>query len=478
MQSSIVDPVPLPTNDVTNNGILDESTLTASPLNVTVLTETDLTSTDDRPYICVTRKNKRPRRGSKESVLLSDDIKDTDSQNSKDVATSQQPPSVGLVVLFRPVDVNVSIRSINPLRLSSFLENEAPSCILEVRVNSRKNLLAVETRNGFTTRLLLKLTSLCGVAVRAYEPRGMQISVGTIHFLDTELSDEALFESVKSAVPIRALRRLGTSQTVRIDFDSPCLPQHVYVGLVRHAVDAYISSPVQCRRCGVFGHVLAACHHPASCLRCGKSHLQSECGTAQPVCVNCGKDHEATSPQCSKWQEERSVCRYRSEHNVTFGEARDAVTLRSKTPNPGVTYSAVAASSRFNPKQRSPTGENRWLSNQDVEETNEQMDSYAPLVQLDPTNQNQAQPATNHHAAKIPCASIASNGSDHSKAIREERAPRPTVPKVTESFSLSSFVRMLFTVARQILSLITWPCALKALHVLNITEPLLTSFFD
>lgn len=411
---------------------------------------------------------------------MSEDIEDTGSQCSQDTVTYQQPPSVGLVVLFRPVDVNVSIRSINPLRLSGFLENEAPSCIVEVRVNSRKNILAVETRNGLTTRALLKLTSICGVPVRVYEPRSAHTSVGTIHFLDTELSDEALLESVRSVVPIRAVRRLGSSQTVRIDFDSPSLPQHVYVGLVRHAVDTFISSPVQCRRCGVFGHVLAVCHHPASCIRCGKSHLETDCVATQPVCVNCGKDHEATSPQCPKWQEERSVCRYRSTHNVSFGEARDALKRHSKTPNPTVTYSTVAASSRFNQKQRSSNGEKRSLSCHDVEENNVQMDCCAPLVQLDTTPQTEVQTQVGKKATEIPYQSAVLNDSHPSTTLTDGRAP-PSIVTKDSGFSLSAFVRMLFTVARQILSLVTWPCALKASqhqHILNITEPLLTSFLN
>lgn len=115
---------------------------------------------------------------------------------------------------------------------------------LEVRVNSRKNLLAVETRNGLATRALLKLTSVCAIPVRAYEPRSSHISTGTNHFFETELSGEALLESVTSVVAIRADRRLKFTRLA--------------------SLNTYIISPVQCRRCGVVGHVLTVCHHRAS----------------------------------------------------------------------------------------------------------------------------------------------------------------------------------------------------------------------
>ncbi|KAG0418710.1 hypothetical protein HPB47_004646 [Ixodes persulcatus] len=73
------------------------------------------------------------------------------SGSSEKTIITQTEPTVGLVVLFTPVDGDVRIDSINSVRLTSTLETLVPSCVIEVRYNRRKNLLAIDTRNGQTT---------------------------------------------------------------------------------------------------------------------------------------------------------------------------------------------------------------------------------------------------------------------------------------------------------------------------------------
>ncbi|KAG0443222.1 hypothetical protein HPB47_015163 [Ixodes persulcatus] len=207
-------------------------------------------------------------------------------------------PTVGLVLLFTPVDGDVRIDSINSVRLTSTLETLVPSCVIEVRYNRRKNLLAIDTRNGQTTRTLLGQTTLCGMKVRAFEPRGKASSVGIVRDIDSTLSDSAILRVLRSTVGIRNVRRIGKSTTIRLEFASPTLPEHVCVGLVRHGVDLY-------------------------------PHATTECKGSSTLCVNCKKPHETTSQQCPFWQAERYVCRYRCENNVSFAEARAQVDKRT-----------------------------------------------------------------------------------------------------------------------------------------------------
>lgn len=90
--------------------------------------------------------------------------------------------------------------TINPLRLSTVTESQAR------KTNSRNNIIAVGTKNGFTSRVPLKLTSSYGTEVHASEPRGFHASVGTIQNIDVEVSDSSLFQSMPSTLPIRGLR--------------------------------------------------------------------------------------------------------------------------------------------------------------------------------------------------------------------------------------------------------------------------------
>ncbi|KAG0429295.1 hypothetical protein HPB47_023769 [Ixodes persulcatus] len=115
----------------------------------------------------------------------------------------QTEPTVGLVVLFTPVDGDVRIDPINLARLTSTLETLVPSCAIEVRYYRRKNLLAMDTLNGQATRTLLGQTTLCGMEVRAFEPRGKASSVGIVRDIDSTLSDSAILGVLRSTVGIR-----------------------------------------------------------------------------------------------------------------------------------------------------------------------------------------------------------------------------------------------------------------------------------
>ncbi|KAG0425578.1 hypothetical protein HPB47_027271 [Ixodes persulcatus] len=215
---------------------------------------------------------------------------------------TQTEPTVGLVVLFTPVDGDVRIDSINSVRLTSTLETLVPLCVIEVRYNRRKNLLAIDTRNGQTTRTLLGQTTLCGMQVRTFEPRGKASSVGIVRDIDSTLSDSAILGVLRSTVGIRNVRRIGKSTTTRVEFASPTLPEHVYVGLVRHGVDLFVNNPIQCHRCGLFGHVAAVCKRSLTCLRCAQPRATIECKGSSTLCVNCKKPHETASQQCPFWQ--------------------------------------------------------------------------------------------------------------------------------------------------------------------------------
>ncbi|KAG0424322.1 hypothetical protein HPB47_028462 [Ixodes persulcatus] len=73
-----------------------------------------------------------------------------------------------------------------------------PECILEIRFNNRLNLIAVDVRNGQTTRGLLRCTVLCGIKVRAYEPLPRHCATGIIMDVDTTLTDEEIANNLRS----------------------------------------------------------------------------------------------------------------------------------------------------------------------------------------------------------------------------------------------------------------------------------------
>lgn len=409
---------------------------------------------------------------------------------------TQTEATVGLVVLFTPADRDVRIDTINSLRLTSTLETLVPSCVIEVRYNMRKNLLAIDTRNGQTTRTLLGLTKLCGMEVRAFEPRGKVCSVGIVRNIDCSLPDSAIFEAIRSNVSIRNVRRIGKSTTIRVEFASATLPEHVYVGLVRHSVDLYVNNPIQCHRCGLFGHVAAVCKRSLSCLRCAQPHATANCDASISLCINCKKSHETTSPQCPYWQAERSVCRYRCENNVSFANARAEVEKRIATRailQAEATTEVVAPSVKFQRRR----GHSRRLQAQQPR-PDWQDPSSTVIAETPKPMDTESMP----ESTPVPDSPGENNGQQSYKEALQNKPPTSTPPvkarsvlpctqdipspatnatpshsrRSTPPSSLGSFVRQILSIARQFLPVLKYSWAGQLLHFITLIEPLVEGF--
>ncbi|KAG0419530.1 hypothetical protein HPB47_004038, partial [Ixodes persulcatus] len=113
------------------------------------------------------------------------------------------------------------------MRVSSELENHCPESMQVIRPNNRLNLIAVDTRNAQSTRSLLKLTSLCGVTVKSYEPGSRNGAAGVIKSVGDDVDDALLKAGLTSEIPVVHARRLGKSQVVRILFNGPKMPKYV-----------------------------------------------------------------------------------------------------------------------------------------------------------------------------------------------------------------------------------------------------------
>lgn len=66
--------------------------------------------------------------------------------------------SHGLVVVFAPTDPSIKSKSFNAVKLTAALEANSPGGVINIRPNSRVDLLAVDTRTTDTTSALLRIT--------------------------------------------------------------------------------------------------------------------------------------------------------------------------------------------------------------------------------------------------------------------------------------------------------------------------------
>ncbi|KAG0434963.1 hypothetical protein HPB47_018760 [Ixodes persulcatus] len=226
--------------------------------------------------------------------------KETSSQDSEKDA----PRTESLTVIFVPTKEGDRISSLSSLKLTDGLDLLCPECIVQIRPNERLNLIAVDVRNGFTTRTLLKCTRLCGLPVKAYEGLADPTVEGVIKNVDAALPEAKIAGRLQSDTEIARVRRFGSSESVWITFRGSKLPSHVLLGRVRHPVMEFHHRPTQCYRCGGFGHYAVTCKRSVACSRCDCATLLAYSLAllrASPVSGGPARPRERESGLPSEW---------------------------------------------------------------------------------------------------------------------------------------------------------------------------------
>ncbi|XP_077539864.1 uncharacterized protein LOC144152467 [Haemaphysalis longicornis] len=232
-------------------------------------------------------------------------------------------PKHGRIVILKPTKAESVITRFNPLALKSGLESMAPDGVLQVRPNYRLNLLAVDTRNADATARLLKIKTIQGIPIQAYEPRSSECGAGVIRDVPVDLSEPEILVALRQKTPVKSVRRLGKlSKSVRIVFATEIAPEHVFLGYTRYRVYPYVETPRQCTKCQRFGHVATMCRLPSRCARCSGSHESSACDADNLRCPNCGNSHESTFARCPVLRKEKAIHKLKGDKNIDYKSAK------------------------------------------------------------------------------------------------------------------------------------------------------------
>lgn len=398
-------------------------------------------SSDDDFKVVMSRKAKRRllRASSPASVST---VKDT-------------PQHWPHTVLFLPVDPTTNLRLLNRQVLSTLLEGIAPNEIKDVRINSRKNVMAVDVFHRSALQSLRNVTEIDKVQVRPQIATGGNGTVGVIYDVDISISSDDLPILIKPATEgtlIAHLTRLGNTRCVKLVFEGDCLPSHVKVGHVRHPVRPYIPKPLQCHKCFKIGHIKSVCANNAVCPRCAESHLEDACRATVLKCPNCGGSHEASSKDCPRVRKEFAVLKRMVRDHSTHREA--AATLRRrrhrhrkaqrKTAQSNTTSSATTAAPSTRSANMKDAAQAKKMSSVDHPEEWPGLPS--------------AQPAT--ETPRMPPPST----------------PSPTTaPTTTDDRQVIIMLRSLMDAMRVLLSNMKTPSAQSALQVLDALGPVLAA---
>ncbi|KAH7984333.1 hypothetical protein HPB52_019454 [Rhipicephalus sanguineus] len=173
-----------------------------------------------------------------------------------------------------------------------------------VRVNYQRNLVAVDTHQASDPTSLLQVAVICDVKVRS-KILTTNTCVGLVFGVDPRFDAEAISANICSSVPVTSCVRRGKCLT--ITFEGTTVPKEIFLYKQRRLVRPRLPRPLQCTRCGRYGHATATCSLDERCLRCGASHAAEPCTAEQPRCVNCNGNHASTDPRCSSWQLQRKA---------------------------------------------------------------------------------------------------------------------------------------------------------------------------
>lgn len=265
---------------------------------------------------------------------------------------SQLPASLGSTsqletVLYRPTGRKNTFRSATQEAISAQLA--AVEGAHRVRINFGRNVVAVDVAAGAPLASLLAVSNICEIPVRARQASTNTCS-GVIHNVDPALTEEDLRDNIASQLPVLQCTRSGRNVVVMFSGRKP--PQDIELYKQRRPVRARRPRPVQCERCGRYGHTDITCTAHERCVRCGGPHPRADCTAQRPRCIFCGAAHLATEPRCPRWQQERQLLEVRAQsaRPMTRREAFAVVrkndpTAKNSATREGFSYAAAAGGS-------------------------------------------------------------------------------------------------------------------------------------
>lgn len=380
-------------------------------------------------------------------------------------------------ILFVPEAKTDNLRMLNKQAVSTFLEATVPGEVKDVRINSRRNILAIDVEHRSALEVLRNITSLQNIKVRAHDPPYGDTTAGVIYDVDVSIPEKDLRILVKPAnegVVIRQVSRIGTSRCVKIIFKGDSLPAHVKVGHFRQPVRPYVPKPLQCHKCLKIGHVAAVCGSATVCSKCAGPHKTSDCSEGTLKCANCEGPHDASSKKCPRMKREIAVLKQMVRDHTTHKEAAATVRQRRRHRSRRRRSSRKAGHSPTNAFTQAAPPPVQLLPPPLPPRPPPPPPPPPPLAQQDsPSNRRSQvqQPLSADSWPSLP--SIVPPPEPQRSVLRKPM--RSPAQAAGPDLQVVAVLRSLMNAIRMLLTSINTPSALSALQVLEALEPVLAS---
>lgn len=157
------------------------------------------------------------------------------------------------------------------------------------------------------------------------EPRSYDVAVGIIHGVLKDIPGEDLKTPICATRPVKSVRCVGKSKTVKLVLGTNTTPAFNKVGYTCfYALQNFMSSPLSVPKSPFWA---------LWCTRCGDTHDHPDCFAEHPTCSNCGKRHASILPNCPRYKTGKDIYQCMVSKSLGYHTARIAV-LTAKETNP------------------------------------------------------------------------------------------------------------------------------------------------
>ncbi|KAG0420888.1 hypothetical protein HPB47_003204 [Ixodes persulcatus] len=217
------------------------------------------------------------------------------------------PAGVRVTILVRPSGPKGQFNAHNKLKIARALMLATGGKALATRVNTRRNIAAVDLDCPEAAEKMLMVSVLQNIAVKTYLSRPPAQSRGIVR-PRFEAEKAEVVKGISSETPIQRAEVFARGHTVKLHFNGP-RPPHVKLWGMRLPVSAAYPRPLQCGACGRLGHTRRACRERNRCPYCCGGHPGNTCRSDTARCPNCGGGHDAFDRRCEAYARARAAAR-------------------------------------------------------------------------------------------------------------------------------------------------------------------------
>ena len=284
------------------------------------------------------------------------------STSSANTSATNKRKTFPRFLVVEGLGANKTLRNVNSTILDKTIDG-ATSVSTKRGWMGRSVLVEVNHEAYFTN--LMKLNQVDDMPVRVSAHRSLNYAKGVVRFRQaTEgLTNEDLardlnmsrrnhdLPQVKDACRVIITKNGKKIQkgTFFLTFDTPTLPDRIFLGFERFDVEPYIPLPRRCFKCQRFGHGARTCRATEDvCPLCsGTGHKQEACPNKEsPTCANCKGTHSAASKECPAFITEKRALEIQAESHCTISAAREQAGHDASTEEAAKSYARVVAHSQ------------------------------------------------------------------------------------------------------------------------------------